>query len=747
MRDPLNDLRMRMKEALDNLWARITGKFDTVHERVDDAEAHIDDVEGELNATKSRVTSVEGRMTTAEGQITGLNTRVGDLEDAVDDLDDAMIKTISLNGVNVPKDASGNVALVESDPTVPAWAKQAKAKTSDFTNDGDGSDNNSPFATQEYVRVNEVQVNGTALPIVNKAVNVPVPTLISQLINDVGFTKDAIVQVDYGGQYISEIYPYLIDKIGNEEIRRFRANILRIGLLTNNAINVDVWGFIYRWDENNADDDIWFTMVCYEEYSGNACYYARVYSNEQDYQREIVHVDTVFQFGSGGGGSGAVDTVTFNGVTYQPDANGNVSFGFTETDPTVPSWAKAAQKPSYTATEVGAKPTQTAVADPTASGTAVAFIDSITQNADGAITPTKKTVRSASQSESGLMSATDKAKLDGIAAGAQVTSVNGQTRAVSITPANIGAHPARANLQVTNNSSYTGTPAAAISQPIVQILDSSGFIRHQMYGLYSTSGSFYTYIAARKPSGSSAVANQIGIGFDANGNGIYSVTYPEAFRSAIGVTPANIGAFGKNSVGTITDANNINLYGSRLYQANVCANLPTNNSGVYYQVEFFGTCQMAYRHSADGIDAVWARHYINDKWYPWIRLDKITGVKGNAESAYRQGNVNLTPENIGAATSIKLLSNANTPKLIYAELSKIPIYETATIHVNTTPFHELTGKTGAYTSGTVYRGSTNDFWFNLMALAGNASYGFKATVSSTSITPGTVYAYNGTAMS
>jgi len=75
-----------------------------------------------------------------------------------------------------------------------------------------------------------------------------------------------------------------------------------------------------------------------------------------------------------------------------------------------------------TPANIGAKPTQTAVADPTTSGTAVAFIDSITQNANGVITPTKKTVRSASQRESGLMSATDKAKLDGIAAGRRSTA-------------------------------------------------------------------------------------------------------------------------------------------------------------------------------------------------------------------------------------------------------------------------------------------------------------------------------------
>lgn len=66
------------------------------------------------------------------------------------------------------------------------------------------------------------------------------------------------------------------------------------------------------------------------------------------------------------------------------------------------------------AADVGAKATQTPVADPVASGSAVSFIDSITQDAQGVITPTKKTVPEATQSASGLMSATDKAKLDGI---------------------------------------------------------------------------------------------------------------------------------------------------------------------------------------------------------------------------------------------------------------------------------------------------------------------------------------------
>lgn len=86
------------------------------------------------------------------------------------------------------------------------------------------------------------------------------------------------------------------------------------------------------------------------------------------------------------------------------------------------------------------KEVQTAVTDPTASGTAVAFIDSISQDAQGVITPTKKTIPTATQSADGLMSATDKAKLDDV-----VTGVKGSEEAsyrtgnVSISAENVGA--------------------------------------------------------------------------------------------------------------------------------------------------------------------------------------------------------------------------------------------------------------------------------------------------------------------
>ena len=59
-----------------------------------------------------------------------------------------------------------------------------------------------------------------------------------------------------------------------------------------------------------------------------------------------------------------------------------------------------------------------AVNAPVTSGTALSFIDSVSQAANGKITASKKTVSDATQTSHGLMSGADKTKLDGIAEGA-----------------------------------------------------------------------------------------------------------------------------------------------------------------------------------------------------------------------------------------------------------------------------------------------------------------------------------------
>lgn len=81
-----------------------------------------------------------------------------------------------------------------------------------------------------------------------------------------------------------------------------------------------------------------------------------------------------------------------------------------------------------------------------------------------------------------------------------------------------------------------------------------------------------------------------------------------------------------NTLGTITDANNTSLCGSGFYQASDVSHLPTSSAGVYYELVCTRTCQMAFRFNSNGVDAVFARYYINDQWYPWVRIDGLNKV-------------------------------------------------------------------------------------------------------------------------
>ena len=69
--------------------------------------------------------------------------------------------------------------------------------------------------------------------------------------------------------------------------------------------------------------------------------------------------------------TGTVTGVKINGTTKNPTSGvvdlGTVLTSYTETDPTVPSWAKQSSKPTYTAAEVGALPDTTVI--PSAPGT------------------------------------------------------------------------------------------------------------------------------------------------------------------------------------------------------------------------------------------------------------------------------------------------------------------------------------------------------------------------------------------
>lgn len=97
-----------------------------------------------------------------------------------------VIETVKVNGTALTPDAQKAV-----DVTVPT-------KVSDLTNDGDGTAG-SEFATKSYVdqnggKIDKIQVNGTEQTITNKTVNIAVPTKVSDITNDSNFQTDT--QVD-----------------------------------------------------------------------------------------------------------------------------------------------------------------------------------------------------------------------------------------------------------------------------------------------------------------------------------------------------------------------------------------------------------------------------------------------------------------------------------------------------------------------------------------------------------------------
>ena len=235
---------------------------------------------------------------------------------------------------------------------------------------------------------------------------------------------------------------------------------------------------------------------------------------------------------------------------------------------------------NLTPANVGAKSTQSAVSDPTASGNATAFIATISQDVQGVITVTKKNVPSASQSAAGLMSSTDKTKLDGIASGAQVHSITGvkgdaessyRTGNVNLTPANIGAvSTSDVRIKIYSNPSQLG-----LSSP--------------------------TLLAA----------------YRALPNG--GILYATSDQLASGETP------GSGSGRVVICKENGEARGSVHFYGK------TKNNADYRM--FLGA------NASTGAGD-------NEPSGEWVQL--VTGVKGNAENNYRTGNVNLTPQNIGA---------------------------------------------------------------------------------------------------
>lgn len=221
------------------------------------------------------------------------------------------------------------------------------------------------------------------------------------------------------------------------------------------------------------------------------------------------------------------------------------------------------------------------------------------------------------QSTAGLMAVEDKIKLDGIAAGAAVTSVNNQTGAVSVTPANINAVDKFGDTMVgplTLNSDYEGARAIHFyvnetetgwlttkdqtnaMQFVQQNPNVAGAYSHfELPAPNDNPYGFYDILTTKSP----VLVTQGGTG----------ATTPAQARANLEITPANIGAVAKTGdtmTGPLT-LNNVDLIQTNGYLVgsandgiNHAIKLGHVNDNVMQFIEYSGNFEFYYTNPSSG---------------------------------------------------------------------------------------------------------------------------------------------------
>lgn len=240
---------------------------------------------------------------------------------------------------------------------------------------------------------------------------------------------------------------------------------------------------------------------------------------------------------------------------------------------------------------------QTAVASPSASGNTTSFIDTISQDTNGKITATKKTVTTVTQSAAGLMSAEDKKKLDGIAAGATANTgdITGVTAGKGLTGGgssgsvtlNVGAGTgisvtddtvALATSGVTAgtygpSAAVTGNNNATMNVPEITV-DAYGRITKVTNRVYTAKNS--TYTSLKNP-------NSLTV----KGNGTQSFTYDGSAAKTLNIKAGTNVTVTPDTSGNITIAASDTHYTTGLKvgaTSTATANAAATNGSVYLNV-------------------------------------------------------------------------------------------------------------------------------------------------------------------
>lgn len=257
----------------------------------------------------------------------------------------------------------------ETDPTVPAWAKaQTKPsytpqevgalpantyipnKTSDLVNDSNypvdanyiHTDNN--YTTEEKNKLSgiaagaEVNVNADWNAVSGDAFILNKPTKVSEFTNDAGYLTE---HQDISGKANSADLAAVATSGSYNDLGNKPFIPSRVSDLTDDS------GHYTKPANGIPASDLEETyLTSFTETDPTVPNWAKQAQKPSYTAQEVgaLPADTV------------IPTVPTNVSAFTNDA-GYIT-GYTETDPTVPSWAKAAQKPSYTAAEVGAPTVQ-----------------------------------------------------------------------------------------------------------------------------------------------------------------------------------------------------------------------------------------------------------------------------------------------------------------------------------------------------------------------------------------------------
>lgn len=157
-------------------------------------------------------------------------------------------------------------------------------KTSDITNDGDGT---SPFATESYVdenggKIDVIKVNGTAQTITNKEVDLTVPTKVSDLTNDSNFQTDSDVTSAIDTALANGTDPYLPQSDIQQLIDDELADITGIDFQVVQTLpTTGVKGVIYLVHKDGTGQDIYDEYIWVEP-TGQTPHYEKIGTTDID---------------------------------------------------------------------------------------------------------------------------------------------------------------------------------------------------------------------------------------------------------------------------------------------------------------------------------------------------------------------------------------------------------------------------------------------------------------------------------